>query len=205
MKLRTIAFIGAASLGGLGLIGVGAHAAFTTNTYSTQSITAGTASVVEWAAGASNGCTSLTIAVGNPGTCTSVTLPTQTVGSTFESTAYVVHVVNIGNIPVSGISAAVTDNGSNALESEMGICLDQPLGALASNLLTDVESHGPYPLNPSTLTTGSGANATSTGTYSVDFYAGVTDTLCGGGYVPALLSDAEGETSTVTVTVTYNG
>ena len=41
MKLRSVALIGVVSLAVLGLIGVGAHAVFTTSTTSGQSITAG--------------------------------------------------------------------------------------------------------------------------------------------------------------------
>jgi hypothetical protein len=42
MKLRSVALIGVVSLAALGLIGAGAHAAFTTSTTSHQTITAGT-------------------------------------------------------------------------------------------------------------------------------------------------------------------
>ena len=42
MKLRSVALVGVVCLAGLGLVGVGAHAAFTTSTTSGQTITAGT-------------------------------------------------------------------------------------------------------------------------------------------------------------------
>ena len=42
MKLRTIGMTGVMSLAGLGLVGAGAHAVFTQNTTSRQTITAGT-------------------------------------------------------------------------------------------------------------------------------------------------------------------
>ena len=42
MKLRSVALVGVTSLAALGLIGVGAHAVFTTSTQSGQTITAGT-------------------------------------------------------------------------------------------------------------------------------------------------------------------
>ena len=42
MKLRSVALVGVSSLAALGLIGVGAHAVFTTSTTSGQTITAGT-------------------------------------------------------------------------------------------------------------------------------------------------------------------
>jgi hypothetical protein len=42
VKLRSVALVGVVCLAGLGLVGVGAHAAFTTSTTSGQTITAGT-------------------------------------------------------------------------------------------------------------------------------------------------------------------
>ena len=42
MKLRSVALVGVICLAALGLVGVGAHAAFTTSTTSGQTITAGT-------------------------------------------------------------------------------------------------------------------------------------------------------------------
>ena len=46
MKIKSVAMIGVMSLAGLGLIGAGAHAAWTTNTSSAQQVTAGTITVV---------------------------------------------------------------------------------------------------------------------------------------------------------------
>jgi len=57
-KIRTIATVGEMSIAALGLVGAGAHAVFTTITSSTQTIIAGTPSVVTWASDASNACDS---------------------------------------------------------------------------------------------------------------------------------------------------
>ena len=46
MKLRSVAMTGVLSLAGLGLVGAGAHAVFTTSTASNQTVTAGTAGPV---------------------------------------------------------------------------------------------------------------------------------------------------------------
>jgi len=45
MKLRFVAMTGVLSLAGLGLIGAGAHAAWTTNTTSNQQVSSGVLSV----------------------------------------------------------------------------------------------------------------------------------------------------------------
>jgi len=202
MKLRTVAIAGVLALSGLGLIGAGAHAAFTTNSTSTQTINAGTPGVALWAGDATNGCTSQAIAVANPVTCNTVTLPAETVGSAFDANS-TVGVVNVGNIPVTLESIGVADTPSvgYALEDNMGICIAgvYGLGYYGDGYLTNAESVSPIALgSPVTLAVG------ATTTYEVDLYAGQTSTI-GCGALPALPNTAQGEDDTVTLTANYSG
>ena len=231
MKLRTIAFIGAASLGGLGLIGVGAHAAFTTNTSSNQTITVGAPSVVLYAADALYGCTSAGAG------CTSITLPAVgPVGSTFDSTPDHVTVDNTGSIPVSESGMQLTDTTSgtsgNYLQDEMNVCIASDPGSGGSGAGGEtVVANGPLTtglsLSPSVTLIGPTLAASGgTDEYNVDFYAGENSATCGttwsdGGHTasawslagypsvnpwvtPASLTTAaEGGSVTVTLTLTY--
>ncbi len=144
MKLRFIAMTGVMSLAGLGLIGIGAHAVFTTSTSSVQTINAGTPAMVTWSPVATNGCTSEAIAAANPVTCQSVTLPTVgPVGSTFDTAASAtpgpqvlpipVYVDNVGNVKVTEAGMQLTDttNGTNGnyLQNEMDICISSDPGS----------------------------------------------------------------------------
>jgi hypothetical protein len=124
MKFKTIAMTGVMSLAGLGLIGAGAHAVFTTSAASSQTITAGVPAVAMWASNASNGCTSQAIAEANTTTCSSITLTAATVGSTFDA-ASDIGVVNVGDIAVNLTSFSVSDSPNNdTLQSGLGLCID---------------------------------------------------------------------------------
>jgi len=203
MKLRTVAIAGVLALSGLGLIGAGAHAAFTTNSTSTQTITAGTAGVALWAGNATNGCTSQAIAVANPTTCNSITLAAETVGSAFDASS-TVGVVNVGSIPVTLESISVSDSVSVGydLRNNMGICIPGVYGVGYdgdTGYLLDAESKNPIPLaSPVTLAVG------ATTTYDVDLYAGQTSTF-GCGFLSALPNSAQGEDDSVTLTANYSG
>jgi hypothetical protein len=201
MKLRTVAMTGVLSLAGLGLVGAGAHAVFTTSTASSQQINAGTPSVVTWASNATNvNCTTEALAKTNG--CTSITLSPGTVGSTFDEPS-AIGVVNVGNIAVNLTSFAVSDSdgltpaGANAaLQGGLGLCIDGVYNGLLAaypNFNTGTNSVTPVAL-------GMGA-ATA---YYVDLYAGGTSTYCGGSE-PALPSGASGGSDTVTITVGYTG
>jgi hypothetical protein len=202
MKLKTVAMTGVLSLAGLGLIGAGAHAAFTTSTASSQEINAGTPSLVTWAANATNGCTTQTIATENPTTCDQVTLTPGTVGSTFDEPS-AIGVANIGDIAVNLTSFGLSDSdgpsaaGANlSLQQGIGLCINGVYNGLLHaypNFNTGTNSVTPVAL-------GIGANTT----YYVDLYAGGTSTNCGGSE-PALPEGAVGGSDTVTITVGYTG
>jgi hypothetical protein len=205
-KLRTIATVGVMSIAGLGLIGAGAHAIFTTTTASSQSINVGTATVVTWSADATNGCTTEAIAASNPATCQTVTLPVQKVGSTFDTTPSTVWVQNVGTLTVYEDSLGVSDNPDNGtLQTELGLCIYSDSTVVYNGALTgfpDFNAVGGYQYPVATAT----ANALTVGqtdSYSADFYAGEISSQCGGAANDSLTNPAEGGSDTVTITPDY--
>lgn len=186
LSLKNLAMTGALSVAGFGLVGVGAHAVFTTSSVSAQSITAGTPSILLWSADASNGCTSLAIAQGNPQTCNN-TIPLNAVGpvgSTFETPASKVYMYNNGNIPVTETSIQIGVAHSNlaadiALYNEVNVCLHSwdsgapgPGWVEATGPLTTAVALTPTVVeNPIIIAPGQQL------WYSMDFYAG-QDSAC---------------------------
>jgi hypothetical protein len=204
MKLRTVAMTGVLALLGLGLVGVGAHAVFTTTTASSQQITGGTPTVITWASNAVNGCDNQADATTDG--CGLVVLAPQTVGSTFDSPS-TVYVMNTGNIPVTLDSMAVNDsdgspapvNANGALELEMGLCIQNVYGGLLVNYPGyDSSPPSQQPISPTALAVGQIV------AYNVDLYAGETSSF-GCGSLPALQEAASGGTDTVTITPGYTG
>jgi len=231
MKLRTVAMTGVMSLAGLGLVGAGAHAAFTATTTSNQTISAGTLSVVLSSPGAT----------GN-GTAT-ISLPSvANAGSTFISPAQLITITNNGSLTANEINLKVTDSPTNslgldnggALATEMYLCLYSDSNIVFNGLLSADEALGNMAVGGTVLPNG------GTDTYIAVFYAGNEPTGCGNvsGYqygtldaapgtsltpypvtaaqphagtpvgnsnlAPALNSDAEGGSDTVSVTLTYS-
>ena len=220
---RKFLTVGAMGVAAFALIGAGATASFNDSTSSNQRITAGTASVVVYAAG-----TNCPTAAYN---CKSLTLPAVgPVGSTFLTTNPTVWMKNTGNVPVAYAAIKMTeshngnDAASNALLAQMNVCIKStnPNGAWSG-----VEGNGPLTTalaltpsvgqNPEALAVGQSAP------YSVDFYAG-KDSNCGivisggqgttnlwagisGAYkTPASLTDAaQGGVVTPTLTFSVKG
>jgi predicted ribosomally synthesized peptide with SipW-like signal peptide len=223
MKLRTVALTGVMSLAGLGLVGAGAHAAFSTSTTSSQTITAGTLSVV---------LSSPTATSGN-GT-TALTLPSVTnVGSSFISPAQLITITNNGSVTANEINLQVTDSGSSALQTEMYLCLYSDSTIVFNGTVKADEALG-------NMAIGGSIAPSATDSYTAVFYAGDENTGCGNvsGYQygtvdatdgalttwPAgatapdagspvgysnlagtLSNDAQGGTDTVTITMSYSG
>jgi hypothetical protein len=205
MKLKTVAMTGVLSLAGLGLVGAGAHAVFTNNTSSTQTISAGLPAVYLYAAGAvaapgttapGDPCTSATLAPEND--CTSITLPAVgPEGSTFDTTPLTaINIVNDGNIPVTEAAIQLTDSSGgtsadNTLASEMDICISSDPGSGVSYAPNDglldgatIVANGPLStglaLTPSVTLVGPTLAANGgTDEYQVDFYAGENSAECG--------------------------
>src|ERR1035438_5379345 len=106
-SIKNLAMTGALSVAGLGLIGVGAHAVFTQNTTSQQTITAGTMNVTVHSDGANS-------VVSGDNTAALTLNPISTYeGSSFAEVYHVI-MTNNGNIPVSEVSfqLGATNDGS---------------------------------------------------------------------------------------------
>ena len=227
-KFRTIAMAGALGVSALGLIGVGAHATFTQNTVSSQTISAGTLAVVVSSPDAP-GC--LTAAAN----CTTLTLtPVTNVGSTFLATPELITITNTGSVTANEIKLQVTDSGSSALQHEMYMCLYSDSYITFNGTVAADEALGDMNWVGTIA-------PTATDSYTAAFYAGDEDTGCGnvvgyqygtvdevGGGNPltpypvgptanagspqgwsnlagTLQNDAEGGSDTVSITVSYTG
>lgn len=179
--------IGAMSIAGVGLIGVGAHATFYTGTQSVQSINAGTLDMTS--SGSSGGCA----AYDGNGNCTSWAValsPTTGVGSTFDSGPITITETNTGSLAAwynSQTWSVVTSGGTN-FAADASVCIWS----------TGVDSHYQGPnytgsisgvtagnISPSGYAGESGNSAyysiqpAASDNYVVDFYAGDS------GYIPA--------------------
>ena len=227
MKLKAVALTGVMSLAGLGLVGAGAHAVFTTSTSSAQTISAGMLGVVlNGPAGTSW-----------PGSGTpNMTLPSVgPVGSSFISPAQLITITNDGSLTANEINLKVTDvpgnSAGSALASEMSLCLYSDNTVVFNGLLPADEALGDMQVAGTVLVGG-------TDTYTAVFYAGNEATGCGNvsgyqngaedagsnGLTPypvtgtftddgtptgtsnaqTLNTDSEGGSDTVSVTVTYS-
>jgi predicted ribosomally synthesized peptide with SipW-like signal peptide len=211
LKFKNMAMIGAMSIAGVGLVGVGAHATFTDAVSSQQQVTAGTLNLELSAPGASGNGT-----VGNP-----LVLPNcGPVNSTFDCGPVTVTITNYGNVsPTMFMSYAFAGAGGSssadtALASETYLCMTSDGNVVENSLLSSLSLLGPTPY---TVPAANGG----TDSYTVEYYAGPTqDTLCGthGNLSygmpssptpnPAALSlnnDAEGGVITPTITYTMSG
>ena len=199
MKLRTIAMMGVSGVAGLGLIGVGSHAAFTQDTTSNQQISAGTMKVVL-----------------STGPATSSSGPTLTLppvgptGSSFTTGDHTVTITNESNIPVNEITSTPSDSfaggaANTALDAESYLC------EVSSNT---VIYNGPLHSAPAQPIAGTLA-AGATDSYTVNVYAGNEPTACGSvttvgaaatagtSTAPSLNNDAQGGVIDPTLTVSY--
>jgi predicted ribosomally synthesized peptide with SipW-like signal peptide len=164
----------------LGLVGVGAHAVFTQNTTSQQTLTAGTMNVTVHSDSAN------AVVSGDNTTALTLSPISAAEGSSFME-AYHVIMTNNGNIPVTEVSYQLTDTkgsstASAALEGQLWACL------YSGNTPTQGEVYFNSPLS-TTLTWGAGASkfltlATgATDDYTLVVYAGPTEnTGCGAEY-----------------------
>jgi predicted ribosomally synthesized peptide with SipW-like signal peptide len=229
LSIKNLAMTGALSVAGVGLVGVGTHAVFTAQTVASQSIQAGTLSLV--LSTASTGAT-------GGGTPNLTFAPLTNVGSSFSTGADTFTITNNGTIPANEVAIQLGDQNNNAtLQGETWACLYQLPGGIGvpaggyiygNEPLTTMESYGQTAIL-GTIPVG------QTDQYTVVYYAGeTTQTDCGGAFtsiggpfgaylhswqpigiplIPAstnsaalsLTNPAEGGTLIPTVTVTYNG
>ena len=183
MKFKTIAMTGVLSLAGLGLIGAGAHAVFSQNTSSAQTITAGTLNVVVSAPGATEASNSADVCTSAANDCTAITLPpTNAYESSTFIESYTVTITNKSNIPVNEIAYTLTDPNalanaaSLAFNNEAWACIYSDGYIYANEPLGTVIGYG----ETAQIV---GLTAHATDSYSLDIYAGPTaPTGCGGAY-----------------------
>jgi len=201
MNARAIALLSALGVAGMGLVGVGSHAAFTQNTKSDQVITAGTMNVV------------LSVGAAQSGSGPTLTLsPVGPVNSTFTTGDQTITITNKGNIAVQEITSTPGDDftaspANTALHSEAYLC-EVSSGTVIYN--------GPLSAAPAQAINGTLA-ATQTDSYTVNVYAGTATTACGAvttigatavsgaSTAPSLANDAQGGTIDPTLTVSYTG
>ena len=223
-----MAILGGLCVAALALIGAGAAAQWTTQTTSSQTITAGNLSVVLSSPNAISGQNTTDLTLPNIGP----------VGSSFISTPQLITITNNGSLTANEINLKVTDSPGNsagsALASEMYLCLYSDSNIVFNGLLSTDEALGNTAVGGTVLPNG------GTDTYTAVFYAGNEPTGCGNvsGYqygtldaapgtsltpypvtasqpdagspvgnsnlASPLNSDAEGGTDTVSVTLTYS-
>ena len=192
MKFKSIAMTGMLSLAGLGLVGAGAHAAFTTSTTSNQPIATGAPGVT-----LSGSCVSGTNCPGAPSDLYSLSNNGATLtftsgapsGSTFTTGDEQVTATNTGDIPLTElILNIVSTYPGSQLATEASMCVtstgigtsggDYVLynGPLSGGLNANWSQGG------DTLTV-AGTPATSssapTDNYIINLYAGSEQTQCG--------------------------
>jgi predicted ribosomally synthesized peptide with SipW-like signal peptide len=187
----------------MGLIGVGAHAVFTQNTVSAQTITAGTMNVT---------LSSTEVGVSGNNTAT-LTLPAVgPVNSSFTTGDQLVTITNNSNISVLEIESTPgqTNGGSPqsiAFAAEAYLCEVSSGEVIYNGLLSGA---GPQAI-AGTLAAG------GTDNYSVNIYAGSEPTACGAvtavgapavagtSTAPSLDNSAEGGAIVPSMTVSYTG
>jgi hypothetical protein len=217
LKLRTMAMAGAMGVSGLGLVGAGAHAVFTTSSTSSQTISAGTLAVVLSAPNAPL-CTSYTDG------CQSLTLnPLGSVGTSFTTGDQAVTATSIGSLPAFETSFTLTASPASQLVNEASVCIVRQASSGPWSSHPWVYYNGPLSGISGTLVPISGWPALITGgatdTYTVNVYAGTETTACGAAAysstpqwttattgpstAAALGSDAQGLGMTVRVDMTY--
>lgn len=206
-SLKNLAMTGALSVAGLGLVGVGAHAVFTQNTTSQQTINAGTMNVTLHSDGA-------TVLYGTDNTAALVLAPTNShEGSSFAEVYHVV-MTNNSNIPVSEVSfqLGATNDGSgpsSVMQAGLWACL----------YASDAGASGPgeiyfnSPLNTA-ITWGAGASkflqlpVGGTDDYTLVIYAGPSDNGCGpryDGFVAGSWNFNPSDPNSPTLPGLYNG
>jgi predicted ribosomally synthesized peptide with SipW-like signal peptide len=203
-SLKNLAMAGALSIAGVGLIGVGAHAVWTANTTSNQSIAAGTLGVV---------ISSPSVAAcATPGAaCTTLTLPAlgpNGIGSTFDTTPIDVYLTNTGTVPAYYNTVAFTYGASNgSFAGDVGLCDfstgydghyvgNDSFGTVAGNNLNgSVAGSGPYyEIDPG-----------QSDEYTIEFYAGAVTTACGASAITSLPQSDMGASLTSTLTYSFTG
>jgi predicted ribosomally synthesized peptide with SipW-like signal peptide len=167
------------SIAGLGLIGAGAHAIFTASTTSAQTITAGTLSM-ELSGPTGSTCLG-TDAVGN---CNNLALPAYgPTQSTFNSGPQDVVATNDGNITATNILFSLTDPSdvanaqSLAFNNEAWVCVTASNTPSLGSVVLANESLSTFETTP--INVGGTELPGGIAPYTMEFFAGQANTLCG--------------------------
>lgn len=202
MRIYRLAYTGVAGIMGLGLIGVGAHAAFTTSTTSKQTVTAGKLTLVLHAPAAD-------VASGT-GTSTLTLNPLGPVNSSFTTGTVTISVHNAGTLTARLIKSSPGDtynaatSADKALADQLYVCEVSTGEVIYNGLL----SAAPSQTIAATLAPG------ATTHYVFNVYAGTETTACGAvtgvgsaavagvSHSPSLTNTAEGGVATPKLTLT---
>ena len=192
VRLRSVPMVIVVSIAALGFIGVGAHATFTTNTSSGQTITAGTSdpTLVGSCVSGTNcpvDANSNLYSVSSNGTTLTFSPDTPS-GPSFTTGDEQVAATNTGNLPLTDPTWNLNATVGPALENEAYVCATST--GIGTGNTTYLLYNGPlsgftgtsYSLDGDILsTTSTAATATSgpTDNFDVDVYAGSETTLCG--------------------------
>jgi hypothetical protein len=193
----------------LGLIGLGAHATFTTNTSSGQTITVGTP--IDPLTGSCLSGTNCPVDANNnlytfssDGETLTFTPDTPS-GLSFTTGDEEVTASSTGNVPLTDPTWVLGVHGGSQLESEAYVCATSTgIGTNNTNVLL---YNGPlsgfsgtsYALSGDEITTSGAPTATSgpTDNFVVDVYAGSEPTLCGANFTNGVGASANaGSTAT---------
>jgi predicted ribosomally synthesized peptide with SipW-like signal peptide len=215
------------SIAVMGLIGVGVHATFTSNTSSGQTITAGTSDpTLSGSCLSGSNCPTVSNALytlSSDGTILTFA-PTAPASSSFTSGDEQVTATNTGNLPLSDPTWVVNATGGSDLAIQAFVCVTST--GIGTNVTNTVLYNGPlsgftgttYSLSSDILTPTGPATATSgpTDNLVVDVYAGAEPTLCGSittagttatpgtSTAPVISGAAIGENIAVSVQLTYH-
>jgi predicted ribosomally synthesized peptide with SipW-like signal peptide len=221
LKVKNLAMMGALSIAGVGLIGVGAHATFSASTNSVQQVTAGTLSM-----GLTGPAGSTCLVYDASSSCTTLALPPAgPEPSTFTTGDQSLTATNDGNITATNIEITATDPdaldnaASLAFDNEAWVCMiaiDGGTSWVVANESLDyfiahpqgvggTEAPGQIAPYTTAIFAGQATNecgAQPNGTYFTTGQAPAPDTLA-----PAagLDNSAEGGVIDPTITITYSG
>jgi hypothetical protein len=212
-KFKSMAMIGAMSLAGVGLIGVGTHATYFSTAGASQTINTGTLAVS--ASSTTGTCATM---VGT--NCEAWTLPLVAgVGSTFDTGPLMVTLTNTGTLPAWYKTQAVTlsTTGGGNFAADANVCqFSVGTGGHYAGLNYDGSIAGaPAALSFSEPPPSEGpSNAAiyeilpgQSDSLSVDFYAGgaaVQGSPCNAAAIPSLTNVDEGQGATLTFAYTWS-
>ncbi len=208
MNLRMIGMLAAIGVAAIALVGAGAHAAFTTQTSTVQSVSTGTLSVVIDPSSSSPGVLS-----NNNQTITFAALTNQ--GSSFTTGDEVTTMLNNGTLPANEITVTTAASGSSALANDLYFC-EVSSGTVIYN--------GPVSLALGTLPIAGTISVGGTDNDTINLYAGSETTACGDVFTagplqngspgatattgtspaPSLTNADEGATLSLSLTVGYS-